>query len=477
MRNAVTQSSLSARAEDHALVSVPVAERKNGYHLSMSTVGVATALAMFAVGGFTVVLAGFKMGVLAGVVSGVLGFVLGKLLGQIAYRTGMSSTLTSRFYGLGFKGSALGSFIFSFLVLGFLALENALLYEGTLLMFDLHDTLITRIMLYGVMTLMWVVLAIFGIKLALRSSFFLTLVTLAITAFMIYQIYVTDGISLAAVLAFPGIIPGGVWQHFDAGLALTGGTAGTIALVSADFGRYSRSRRDVTILAALGPLVQNLLTLIMGALIFIGSLPQIVDFLLRKHPELNPQAASAMAHHFAMGNTGAYYVILAGMVGFVTIYAAQAKAQAINAYSGSLALVNLVDSLFNVKPGRAAMVIFGNVLALLMIAAGILEQFAAWIAWLGCMTMALCGVMIADYYLVRRQRPPTQVENCNWAGVITLMVSSAVGIALIHSQVFPCGFLVTLVMTFLLYPLLRKWLPDGTATHYVAEHAALEEAL
>ena len=120
---------------------------------------------------------------------------------------------------------------------------------------------------------------------------------------------------------------------------------------------------------------------------------------------------------------------------------------------------------------------FGNVLALLMIAAGILEQFAAWIAWLGCMTMALCGVMIADYYLGRRQRPPTQVENCNWAGVITLMVSSAVGIALIHSQVFPCGFLVTLVMTFLLYPLLRKWLPDGTATHYVAEHAALEEAL
>jgi Purine-cytosine permease and related proteins len=477
MRDSVAQNTLAARAEDHALVSVPIAERKSGYHLSMSTVGIATALAIFAIGGFTVVLAGFKMGILAGAVSGLLGFILGKLLAQIAFRTGMSSTLTSRFYGLGFKGSALGSFIFSFLVLGFLALENALLYEGTLLMFDLHDTLLMRITLYGGMTLLWITLAIFGIKLALRSSFFLTIVTVLITLFMIYQIFVTNGISPTQVLAFPGIIPGGAWQHFDAALALIGGTAGTIALVSADFGRYSRSSKDVTILAALGPLVQNLLTLIMGALIVIGSLPQIVQYLLLKHPELSPQTAATAAQHFAMSNTGAYYVILAGTAGFITIYAAQAKAQAINAYSGSLALVNLVDSLFNIKPGRAAMVVLGNGIALLMIAAGILDQFAAWIAWLGCMTMSLCGVMIADYYLVRGRIAPVQVENCNWAGMITLVVTSLVGIVLIASQIFPCGFLISLVMTFILYPLLRKWLPDGTATRYIAEQTVLEEAL
>ncbi|MBJ3817067.1 hypothetical protein F9C28_19855 [Shimwellia pseudoproteus] len=401
---------------------------------------------------------------------------LGKLLAQIAFRTGMSSTLTARFFGLGVAGSALGSFIFSFLVLGFLALENALLYEGTLLMFSLPDTLAMRCAIYGGMTLCWVLLAVFGIKLALRSSFLLTIITLLITGFLIYQIIAIDHQALHTVLTYPGIVPGGYWAKFEAGLALIGGTAGTIALVSADFGRYSRSSRDVTILAALGPLTQNVLTLILGALIFIGSLPQIISYLMLRDPSLDNQAAAAAARHFAMGNTGAYYVILAGMLGFITIYAAQAKAQAINAYSGSLALVNLVDTLFRVRPGRALMVVAGNLIALGMIAGGILDQFAAWIAWLGCLTMALCGVMIADFYLVRRQQLPERVENCNWAGIITLLVSSAVGIGLIQSHWFPAGFLVTLLLALAGYPLLRRLLPEGTATRQVGDATALKEA-
>ncbi len=43
-------------------------------------------------------------------------------------KSGTSSTVTARFYGLGTRGSALASLIFAFMILGFLALENALLY-------------------------------------------------------------------------------------------------------------------------------------------------------------------------------------------------------------------------------------------------------------------------------------------------------------------------------------------------------------
>ncbi|WP_199016796.1 hypothetical protein [Shimwellia pseudoproteus] len=79
MNNSDAAHNLARRAEDHALVSVPLAERKSGYQLSMSTIGIATALAIFAIGGFTVILAGFKMGLLAGIISAILGFVLGKV--------------------------------------------------------------------------------------------------------------------------------------------------------------------------------------------------------------------------------------------------------------------------------------------------------------------------------------------------------------------------------------------------------------
>ncbi|MEB3103567.1 hypothetical protein [Ferviditalea candida] len=39
------------------------------------------------------------------------------------------------------KGSAIASVIFGFMILGFLALENALLYKGFLFCFQLNDTL------------------------------------------------------------------------------------------------------------------------------------------------------------------------------------------------------------------------------------------------------------------------------------------------------------------------------------------------
>lgn len=470
---------LAEMAEDHSLVMVPIEDRKSGLALSMSPVGVATALVIFAIGGFTVILAGFKWGVLAGVAVSVLGIVLGKLLGRMAFETGMSSTLTSRFFGFGFRGSALGSAIFAFMILGFLALESALLYEGTLLMFQWEDTWPVRIALYTVLTLIWIGLAIFGIKLALQASTVLTVVTLAVTFYMIYQIFVLQGADLSTVFNYQGIVPGSGWSKFEAAVALIGGTAGTIALLTTDFARYCRNHNDVSVLAVAGPLVQNVVTVILGALIVVGSLPQIIDYLMARDAGLTVEAATAEAGGFVMGNTGAYYIILAGWLGFITIYAAQAKAQGINAYSGSLALVNLIDALFDKKTSRALMVVIGNILALMMIAADILGQFASWIAYLGCMTLGLCGVMIADYYFVRRMRFNQQsqkVENWNWAGIITLIITAGIGIYLIQAQIWALGFLLTFVLSLIIYPLLRALMPEGTATGYVSDEIALEEA-
>ncbi|MGV9900789.1 hypothetical protein ACWDVV_43790, partial [Streptomyces tendae] len=116
---------------------MPAADRKSGYQLALSPVSVATALVVFAIAGFTVVLAGFAVGLTVGVLVAAFALFLGRSLGRMAFETGMSSTLTSRFFGFGFVGSALGSIVFAFMILGFLAVEAALLYQGTLLMFDL----------------------------------------------------------------------------------------------------------------------------------------------------------------------------------------------------------------------------------------------------------------------------------------------------------------------------------------------------
>lgn len=471
-------SSLAAAAEDHALTRVPVAERRSGFYLALSPISVATALVLFAIGGFAVVLAGFQVGLIAGICVTLLGVMLGKALGTIAHQTGVSSTITSRFFGFGQKGSVLGSAIFAFMIIGFLAMESALLYEGTLLMFGLQDSWTTRILLYGLLTLAWITLAIFGLKVALRSSAVMVVITLVVAVYMVIYIYVIQGNNPLDVFTYEGTVPGGFWAKFIAAVSVMGATAGTIALVTMDFARYCRNKNDVTVLALAGPLTQNILMTILGSLIVIGGMPEVIEYLMARDSGLSPEDAAAAAGGFVMSNTGAFFVIFAGWIGFITIYASQAKAQAINAYSGSLALVNMVDALTGRSPGRAVMVIVANVIGLLMITAGILTQFAAYLAYLGCWTLAMSAIMIADYFILKRFRTldSNRVENWNWAGLISLVACSITGMILIATGIFELGFLIAGLLALIIYPLLRKLLPEGVATSFTTKSEALVEA-
>lgn len=474
-----TERTLASRAEDHSLGRVPVAQRQSGWRLSTSTVGMATGLAMFSVGGFAVVLGGFVWGMLAGVCVTVLGVVIGYLVGNISHAEGVSSTVASRFHGFGVRGSAVSAVIFAFMILGFLALENALLYNATLLIFDWDDTLVTKLLIYGVLTIAWILLAVFGLNLALNSSMLMIAATFILCVVVIVIAFRGPDVSPSQVFQSPGIVPGGGWAKFQAAFGLMGGTAGTIALVTADFARHARSKVDVGVLAAAGPFFQNIVVTVLGAMVMIGGTPAVVSFLISNDPSLSTQQAAQAAVGFGLGNTGAYFVVIAGWAGFLTIYAAQAKAQALNTYSGSLALVNLVDALFKKTPGRVVMVVVGNLLALIMISVGILDHFSEWIAYLGVMTLSFCGVMIADFYLVHRgRRDSTEpVDIVNWAGVIAVIVASVVGIALIATNTMPLGFLLSMVLTLVLYPALRlSVLPRGAFTRSVDPMNALREA-
>lgn len=475
---ALLNDSLREAAEDHALSRVPAAERKSGYSLSISTVGIVTTLVLVAIGGFSISLAGFRLGLLAGCLVALLAFLISRYLGRIAYYTGMSSTVTSRFYGLGYRGSSLASLIFAFMILGMLALESALLYEGTLFMFALDDTWPTRIAIYSGLTITWILLAIFGLKVVLRSSAILILATFLILAYLVYLLFfeLQGALPFHEILAYAGTIPGSSWDRFEAAFTLSGGTAGTIALVTCDYARYCRSQRDVTILSAAGPLFQNVVVLLLGAFIVLGSLPIVSAYLAGQG---SSSGALGQALHMALENTGAYFVLLAGWTGFVAMYVTQVKAQALNAYSGSLSLVNLFDSLLSIKPGRAVMVVVGNLIGLAMIAGGILEYFSQLIPDFGSATLALCGVMISDFYFVRRPRSVSsrrQIEQWNWAGIITLVLSAAIGLFLNHSGLFSMGFLVTLLLALFAYPPIRALLPEGFGTSYVGQDIAEKEA-
>lgn len=468
--------------EDNVLNPVAEHERVGGWVLLANTAGVGTTLAMLLIGGTSSYLVGVGWTAVAAVISATFGAVIGTLTGEVAQSTGMSSTVTTRFHGLGARGSGLASLIFAWMILSFLALENALLYNGTLFLFGWQPTPLNAAVIFSLLTIGWILLALFGLKLIQKTSFWLTILSGAL-------LLVVLGVAISrADLPFGEIV-----AYVPADMSITKfllvlagmiGFAGALSLTGADFSRYARSKKDVRIMAIGGNIIVNFGVVTLGALIY-----QVGDTVVANY--LTDPANSAVAEaqvggtlaekvqFLAHTNAGAYFVILAGIVGFIVMYAAQVKAQAINAYAASLSLSNLFDAVFDKKPSRVVMLVAGNVLAMIAVYANILGFLIQFLAALGIATMALCALVISDYFHLRRGRPVStrSVEAWNWAGLIALTVGVAVSYTLQATGILPVGFLVALVLVPAVYVTLRKTvLPEGAGTKMVRGTSALIEA-
>lgn len=475
---------LRSQIEDHALTAVPAAERHSGWGLMMNTAGIVSTLIQLAIGGGVTLIAGVGWGIIAGLFVAAFGGSLGWLVGHVAYKSGTSSTVTSRFYGLGLRGSALASLVFTFMIIGFLALENALLYYGTLFMFGLEPTTMNAVTIYGLLTIAWIVLTTFGLKVVQRVSTILLAAFVVLTVVMVGVALAESGTSIGEVLSAGPVAPGfgSGGERFTAVLAILAGSAGALALTDADFARYARSTKDVGILAIGGALMIDFVVVVLGALI-VHAGGKLVATYLEKHPALaasqQGQTITDKVAWMVNHNSGAYFIVIAGLLGFLLMYAAQAKAQVLNTYSGSLSLSNLFDGLFGWRPGRFAMVVLGNLIGLAFVAGGILDLVFRYLGILGVTTTAIAGVIIADYFIVRgcHVADPTRIESVNWAGVVSVLASSVTGAILTQTGVTQLGFVVTLVTVLVLYPVLRRWvLREGPITVAVGPETAFLDA-
>ncbi len=457
-----SEGGVRAQMEDHALTAVPDDERRSGWGLMTNTAGIASTLVQLAIGGGVTLIAGVGYGILAGVLVAVFGGILGWLVGHVAYRSGTSSTVTARFYGLGLRGSAIASLIFAFMILGFLALENALLYYGTLFMFGWSPTTANAIVIYGVLTLAWIALTAFGLKVVQGTSMVLLVAFVVLTVVMAGLALAKSDTSLSQLMSAGPVVPGygGQGERFTAVLSILAGSAGALALVDADFARYAKSGRDVGILAVGGAIMIDVLVVVLGTIIIHAGSSVVGDYLTAHPATAATQQGTGIADKVAWmvnNNSGAYFVVLAGFIGFLLMYVAQAKAQVLNTYSGSLALSNLFNSLTGRTVGRVVMVVVGNVIGLVMVAGDILGLINSYLGILGVTTMALAGVIVADFFIVRRghKAEADQLEAVNWAGVISVLAAAGTGGALQETDVTQLGFLISLAMVLVLYPLLR----------------------
>ena len=458
--------------EDHALERVPDGQRHGWLDMSWNTVGIVTTLVQIYVGALITFIAGMKIALLSGVIVALAGGFLGWGVGHIAYKTGLASGVMARIHGFGIKGSVIGSSIFAFMIIGFIAAENVLLYRGFLFYLDIEDTLSNQIIIYGIFTITWILLTAYGFRLVTKVSSAMVIGFLIVLLYMLFIIIVSADQSWMDMVFFDTQVSAETLENTNAttdftklvfGINILAGSAGALALIDADLGRYSRSSMDIGIAAFLGNFALDVFMIFIGGVIMYAGMPVLVEYYVN-----TAGMTEAEARVIAVENpdrVAAAFIIFGGVLGTVLMFLANAKAQVLNTYSSSLSLTNIMDALFSWKPGRIVFVVVANLLSLLFLYGGIISWFKSFLIILSVLTVSFSGIMLADYFIVKRwlnraDSSPGRVRQVNWAGVITI-TSSFILSHYIFNRVIPVEFVTAIIVSLLLYPLLSMLFTIG----------------
>ncbi|WP_202967412.1 cytosine permease [Paenibacillus beijingensis] len=285
---------------------------------------------------------------------------------------------------------------------------------------------------------------------------------------MLLDIILSSGQSWRSVLSYGAQFPPEVLasMHADTNLGklifainVLIGSAGALALVDADIGRYARRSRDIGIAAFLGNVAMDIGMLLIGGIIMFAGMPRLIEYYMNTQGMSMSEAAQAATQ--SPNSIAAAFIIFGGITGTILMVLAQGKAQVLNTYSGSLALSNLFAS-FKWYPGRFVFIIMANVIGLIMLYGSLLQLVNAWITFLGVVTTAVAAVMIADYFIVRpvlghRNMEIFHAEAVNWSGVLSVVI----GVFLAHyalKSFIPIEFFTSIVVSLLAYPILRLYI-------------------
>lgn len=446
------EHSLAGRMDDHALDAVPTGERRTWLDLTWNTAGIVTTLAILFFGALVSFVAGIRIALTAGAITFLFGTAIGWLLARVAVATGQSNTLITREHGLGRRGSALASLIFGLLIIGMLALENALLYEGVRFFLGFEDGPLARAAVYGLLTLAWIALTAFGFALVSRFSSLMLLAFLAVLGVVLARIFADSAVTPAEAMSYTSRLPAdalagmGIVTERDKlvfAINILIGPACALPLVAVDYSRYARSTLDAGLAVTLGNFVQVVVvTLLGGVIVYAAEAGLVRHYMQSGGLDATAAAARVLSSPYSIA---AAFMLFGGAIGFVLMVVAQSKAQVLNCYGASLALTNLFDAAGGWRPGRFTFVVLANALGLAMIFGHLLELVEAWISMLGVLLASLSCLIVSDYYLARRLL--ARAGRAVPAGDFNLAGIASLALGILASQQVPADLLPVPALT------------------------------
>ena len=313
----------------------------------------------------------FRDAVWATLLGSVILQMLSLALGAAACAEGLSTTLLAAWAGFGRIGSALVGAVVAVALMGWFGVQNGVFASGLF-----HASGWMSVPLWSVVTgiaVTWITVKGYRLM-SLIARVALPLFLLAV-AWAAYRLLADH--SLAELLA---AVPAGPPLGLSAAITAVTGSFIIGAIVTPDVTRFMRSGRDVfwmTLVATfVGELTINLLAVAMALLLRTSDIVALMS-------------------------------TLAGGIGATIAVVSTVKLNNLNLYSSSLGFSTLVHAL-RLKRGaaidRVRLTWCVGIASTGLSTLGILDHFIGFLVLLGVAIPPIAGIMMVDYYLLRRDR-------------------------------------------------------------------------
>ena len=357
--------------DDYATRPVPRDARRPMWEVLVIRLGAFACVPQLLLGSALGYGLGFREAVWATLLGSVILQALSLALGAAACAEGLSTTLLAAWAGFGRIGSALVGAVIAVALMGWFGVQNGVFASGLF-----HATGWMNVPLWSVVTgvaVTWITVKGYRLmSLIARIALPLFLLAVAWAA-----VRLLAGHSLAELLA---AVPAGPRLSLPAAITAVTGSFIIGAIVTPDVTRFMRSGRDVlwmTVIATfVGELTINLLAVAMALLLRTSDIVALMS-------------------------------ALAGGIGATIAVASTIKLNNLNLYSSSLGFSTLVHAL-RLRRGttidRVRLTWWVGIASTVLSMLGILEHFIGFLVLLGVAIPPIAGIMLVDYFLLRRDR-------------------------------------------------------------------------
>lgn len=417
-----------AHADDFALSRVSPSAQRPWLGIAVQRFGQVSALSQFLLGATLGYGMTFGNAVLAFLFGSIILEVIMCIVGVIGQREGLNTALLARWTGFGEVGASLVGLAIGISLIGWFGIQSAISAESL-------DALLPGALPVWAWSLIFGLIVTAIVAVGFGGMQWLANVTVPLFLVLVGWSIVSE-LSRHSLGELISSAPPGPTMSVGQGTAIVAGGLIVGAIITADMTRFNRSGKDVVKQTVVGVSLGEFVIGLAGVL---------------------------LAHAAGTGNIVAIVTSSVGLVGLLIVLTGTLKINDWNLYSSSLGLVNFISTAFRRDLHRVSTTIVLGLVGSILAAAGILGHFTDFLILLGVAFPPIAGIMIAEYFIVKKWRG--ELDATRAAGVLpataprvvpaTLAVwavSSLVG----HYVTWGIPSITSLVVSVVLYVLAGK---------------------